>query len=106
MKEYKIVVNIMPCFMDGSHDRVFNSLLAGAVCVTDKSKYLLEEFDDNENIVFYDINDTDKLPKIINGLLANEELMQKIADNGKQFCESKHLWKHRVDSILEVMDSK
>ena len=103
MEEYKIVINIMPCFMDGSHDRVFNSLLAGTVCVTDKSKYLLDEFDENENIVFYDINDTAKLPKIINELLANEELMQKIADNGKRFCENNHLWKNRVDSILEVM---
>lgn len=42
----------MPWFKQGAHDRVFNSMLNGAVCVTDTSGYLKDNFIDGENIIF------------------------------------------------------
>ena len=46
----KISVNVMPWFKDGAHDRVFNSILNGAVCVSDTSRYLSEELKDGEGV--------------------------------------------------------
>ena len=37
MHESKIVLSTMTWFKDGTHDRVYNGMLAGAVAVTDTS---------------------------------------------------------------------
>ena len=52
MAKAKINLNIMPWFKDGTHDRIFNILLQGSLPLTDKSKWLEDNFTDNENIVF------------------------------------------------------
>ena len=44
MYDSKIVLNTMTWFKDGTHDRVFNGMLAGAVAVTDSSIYMKENF--------------------------------------------------------------
>lgn len=50
MQESKIVLNTMTWFKDGTHDRVFNGMLAGAVAVTDSSVYMKEEFPDTDRV--------------------------------------------------------
>ena len=67
MYDSKIVLNTMTWFKDGTHDRVFNGMLAGAVAVTDSSIYMKENFTDNE-LVMFELEDIDKLPHIINDL--------------------------------------
>lgn len=42
MKDAKIGLNTMAWFKAGSHVRIFNGMLAGAVVVTDSSKYMSE----------------------------------------------------------------
>lgn len=106
MEKYKVVLNIMPWFKDGGHERVFNSMLAGAVCLTDTSEYLLEEFEDDKNIVFYSLHKLDELPNKIKKLLSNPMKMNSIADSGRMVCEDKHTWRHRALKILEIMEEK
>ncbi len=89
MGEYKIVLNTLTWFKDGTHDRIFNGMLAGAVVVTDSSVYLKEEFADNELIMF-ELNDINSLPDIVKDLLSDEERMQQIADAGYQKAEYAH----------------
>ena len=38
----KLSLNVMPWFKDGAHDRIFNTMLNGSVCLTDSSVYLDE----------------------------------------------------------------
>ncbi len=42
ISQAKISLNVMPWFKEGAHDRVFNSMLNGAVCFTDWSLYFEE----------------------------------------------------------------
>src|SRR5690606_37253109 len=49
----KIVLNILPLFSDGSHERVFSAMLNGAVAITDQNRYYETEFKENTNIVMY-----------------------------------------------------
>ena len=72
MKSAKIVLNVMPGFKDGSHDRILSAMLAKSVCLTDKSKYLMEEFKDGEDIAFYSLSELTKLPDIVMDLLSDE----------------------------------
>lgn len=50
LADAKVSLNVMPWFKDGAHDRVFNSILNGAVCVTDPSRYLEEELHEGEGV--------------------------------------------------------
>lgn len=99
ISQAKISVNVMPWFKDGAHDRVFNSMLNGAVCLTDKSNYLTEEFKDKEEIVFYSLDNIEEIPHIVNNLLGNEEKMQYIADSGFKISTKRHTWRQRAIKI-------
>ena len=65
----KISLNVMPWFKDGAHDRVFNSMLNGAVCLSDGSRYLDECLKDGEDYVKYDLADLAELPGKIRRIL-------------------------------------
>lgn len=104
MEEYKFVLNVMPFFKKGSHDRIFNAMLAGGICLTDSSQYLDTEFEHYKNVIFYDMNKLEQLPLMLKELQNNEKLMTQIASNGLSQCENRHLWKHRAQQILAIMN--
>ena len=81
MYDSKIVLNTMTWFKDGTHDRVFNGMLAGAVAVTDSSIYMKENFTD------------------INDLVTDKYKMQKIADEGRKKALQFHSWEKRADEL-------
>lgn len=102
MTNTKIVINKMPLFLDGSHERVFTAMLNGTVCCTDESGYWKQEFIDGESICFYDFQDLDNLENIIKELLLNLDKAGKIAQNGYDIAIHKHQWKNRAEQILEI----
>lgn len=81
MNDSKIVLNTMTWFKDGTHDRVFNGMLAKAVAVTDSSIYMKENFSDDELIMF-ELEEINDLPARIKDLLNNDNKMQFIAEKG------------------------
>ena len=100
ISQSKISLNIMPWFKDGAHDRIFNSQLNGAVCLTDDSIYLREQLVDEEDCVFYSLKDIEHLPELIKDLLDNEEKMAKIADRGYKTACASHTWKKRAEVLI------
>ena len=103
MANSKIVLNIMPEFKKGTHDRVFCAMLNKAVCLTDKSTYNVENFTDGEDIVFYDVDNMAELPNIINWILNDTELAKKIALKGYENADKNHRWSNRVEAFLETL---
>ncbi len=98
----KISLNVMPWFRDGAHDRIFNSMLNGALCLTDSSVYLDEILKDRENCRMYSTADIEALPDMVYGLLANPSGLQQIIDNGYKLAESAHTWEHRAALLNEM----
>lgn len=96
----KISLNVMPWFKEGCHDRVFNSISNGSVCLTDHSKYLDIYFKDRYNITFFDLKKIDELPSIVESLLNSPEELQKIADNAVSKANSLMTWNIFVAKIL------
>lgn len=100
MREAKIVLNTMTWFKDGTHDRVFNGMLAGAVSLTDSSIYMKEEFPDQgieqQKLVMFELGEIEKLPHIVKQLLEDSDWMQQIADRGRMYAEQYHTWKYRA----------
>lgn len=100
MCDTKIILNILPLFCEGSHERVFTSMLCGAVCVSECNQYLKEEFVHEEDICFYSRNQVERLPELMNQLLQNLPMAQQIAARGKEKVLLKHTWDHRAEQIV------
>ncbi len=100
----KISLNVMPWFKDGAHDRIFNTMLNGAVCLTDSSVYLDSILHDGVDSSIYSLSRMDKLPEIAAGLLANPVRMQEIADQGYAMAEEAHTWAHRAKALHDLIE--
>lgn len=101
IQQSKVSLNVMPWFKDGAHDRVFNSILNGAVCVSDESKYLCENLKEGEGVCYYELQHLEKLPDKVNMLLHDEALRQEIVAQGRGKVEKEHTWAVRAKQIAE-----
>lgn len=99
----KISVNVMPWFKDGAHDRIFNSMLNGAVSVSDNSTYLRQIFKDKEDICFYSLKDVGGVVEVVQELLDRHELLNDISLRAYEKCIKMHTWKQRALKIIDVM---
>ncbi|MCM1212493.1 MAG: glycosyltransferase [Blautia sp.] len=100
----KISLNVMPWFRDGAHDRIFNSMLNGALCLTDSSVYLEEILKEKENCKVYAIERLEELPDMVHGMLADVEGMQEIIDNGYELANAAHTWAHRAAVLHSIIE--
>ena len=100
----KISLNVMPWFKDGAHDRIFNSMLNGAVCLTDSSVYLDGILHDGTDCRIYSLSRMEELPGIAEELLSDTDRMQRIADAGYRMAAAGHTWAHRAAVLHEWME--
>ena len=105
MNDSKIVLNTMTWFKDGTHDRVFNGMLAKAVAVTDSSIYMKENFSDDELIMF-ELEEINDLPAKIKDLLNNDNKIQFIAEKGYDTALKNHTWKVRAHELYDDLISQ
>ncbi len=103
MADARISLNVMPWFKDGAHDRVFNAMANGSICVTDHSIYLDEVLTDTENAILYDLNHLELLPDKIKELLANPAKQEEIAQKGFDLAIKNHTWHARAKSLHEQL---
>lgn len=101
----RISLNVMPWFKAGSHDRIFNSMLNGAVCLTDNSDYLDQYLKSGENAAVFSLEKLSALPNMAKSLLADMEAMQQIADRGFQMASGAHTWRHRAFDVIGFLES-
>lgn len=106
MEDSKIVLNTLPWFKDGSHERVFNAMMCGAVAVSETSRYL-EEVLPSHVWVSFDLSAEGllTLPQRITELLADETRLQEIASAGQELALSAHTWKARAQELHEDLIS-
>ena len=100
----KIVLNNMPLFRNGSHERVFTAMLNGAVCVTEESKYLKTQFVDDDDLVFFRMDDLDSMCSRIKEILNDSSKAISIAERGKEKALKSHTWESRAKSILDFFE--
>lgn len=105
LRQTKLSLNVMPWFKDGAHDRIFNSMLNGAVCLTDSSVYLDEILHDNKDSSIYSLARMESLPEIAMKLLGDPDRMQEIADGGYELAQGGHTWAHRAKVLHELVEN-
>ena len=102
----KISLNVMPWFKDGAHDRIFNTMLNGAVCLTDSNVYLDSILHDGTDSCIYSLEHMERLPEIAARLLADPDRMQRIADEGYKLAKAGHTWAHRAKQLHELIEGE
>lgn len=105
LTDSKISLNVMPWFKDGAHDRIFSTMLNGAVSLTDSSVYLDEILTDGEDCLKYDLSAMDRLPEIVSLALSRPDELQETADRGRLKAERGHTWGQRALTLHELIEN-
>lgn len=105
MTNAKVVLNVMPLFKAGSHDRIVTSMLNHSVSLSDTSLYLEKYFTNKKDIVLYSIDNVDSLLDAADLLMHHEALAEEIAENGFQTASRFHPWTNRMDILLPFITS-
>jgi len=100
MANSKIVLNIMPWFKDGLHDRVPTTMWNGSLCITDSSAYIREYFDDMKELVIFKLSEVQKLPQKIAYLLNNPVEAEEIAKAGNKKVKEIYSWERMVKECI------
>ena len=95
----------MPWYKDGTHDRVFNTLLRDSIPLTDQSIYLKEHLKDKESIFYYSLENIDKIPAIVDEIFENSESTKSIIEKGKSIVLENYTWQQIVAEILKAVEA-
>ncbi len=103
MQRAKISLNVLPWFREGAHDRVFNAMANGSLCLTDESLYLDKIFNDKEDYILYDISDVSDLGDKADKLLKDNEYIYKLVNKAYKKTLKGHLWSDRAKVLYDYM---
>ena len=104
-RKARIGLNFMTWHKAGMTERVADIMLGGAVCISDTTTYLRENFQKDE-IVLFDIGRPEQLVTAINQLLKDDTLRHKIAQAGYERAVHEHTWHNRAVSLLQLIKEK
>lgn len=99
----KITLNLLPEFKNGTHDRIYSSLLNHSLCLTDSSPLLKNQFKNGRDLVFYEYQNLDKLTEQIFDLLNSPNQLSEISQNGYFQAKENHSWQARAAYLLSIL---
>ena len=104
MADARIVLNVMPWFKQGTHDRIYSAMLNEAVCLTDGSEYLNRTITDGKEVLFYSLQQLEKLPEIVEYYLQRPEDLEGIAHRGYLYARGMQTWQCRARQVAEIIE--
>ena len=101
MGRSKIVLNsrVSP----GTHERVFSSMLCGALCLSDWSESAASLAGEG-SVAFYRWTDLASAAKLAGDLLESPDKAARIAQRGEAEALARHQWSHRAEAIAKAMN--
>ena len=104
MRDARINLNVMPWFKEGTHDRIFNTMLRHSICLTDSSTWIDSHFEDGKDIVLYDLRQLENLPGIADYWLKHPAEAQQLIENAYDKTVANYTWANCVDSLMESLE--
>lgn len=101
----KMLLNILPNFKDGIHDRVLSAMYNRTISITDQSRYLQEQFLSDDEIIFYDLAHMEKLPDQILKLKNDPYKMEKMTEQAYKKVSSMFTWEVRMRELLKIISN-
>lgn len=102
----RFVLNVQPWVKDGVQERVFNTMLGGSISVTDLSDTLENEFEDEKNVLFYNLERIHELPPKIMYYMEHPHEANKIATEGYKIASENHTWDNYVEQMIDILNKK
>ena len=99
----KISLCFIPWFKSGCSEKNFDSMLNGALCVSDRSNYLSEHYRDGYNIVYFDLDNPDQMAADVVWLLEHPDAAEQIAQKGKETATLYDTWDIRFENVVKKM---
>lgn len=99
----KICLNSSPFFRHGSHERILNAFMTGAVPLTTHNGFVEEFFQPGIDLLSYQTGDYSHVDEQINSLLSNESKRREMAEIGRQKVLKSHTWDTRAKELLEFI---
>ncbi|MFP3153481.1 glycosyltransferase [Lachnospiraceae bacterium ZAX-1] len=106
MADARIVLNVMPWFKDGVHDRVYTAMLNKSVCLTDSSKFMDETLKDGEHVIMYSLDALEELPKKVRYYLDHIDVLEKISQTGYQYADGNEDWTSRAKLLESIFKGR
>lgn len=97
----KTSLNASSFFHDGAHERIFSSMLNGAVPLTNGSKYLDELEGFSSVVEKYDC--LESLVEVTKNALGNELELQEKSDAGRILADQGHTFGHRAIELRDLI---
>lgn len=104
LQNSKISLNVMAWHKDGFTERIADSMLAGAVVVSDKSTQLEEDY--KEECKLFLLEHLENLPVVLKELLEQEEERKKIAQKAYQKAIRCATWEKRAEQLLALIEEE
>ena len=100
----KILLNSMPWFKNGSHERVFNGMLNGAVVVTEQNPYFQDTLPEG-TWVKYSLEEDSlfRMCREVGELLDDEGSWNQITAKAYEFASKGQTWEHRAEEIVQEL---
>ncbi len=104
MDDSKIVINVQPFHIYGTHERIATAMAHGAVVASDKNIYLDEHHADGRDIIFYDFKRGDLSHKLIKNL-SDVSNLQNMAICGAEKTIANDLTINRCRDIISWVNT-
>lgn len=102
----RFVLNVQPWAKDAPQERVFNAMLGGSIAVTDVADLLEAEYEHGENILFYHLEEIEKLPEQIRYYMEHTGEAKALAERGYQITAAAYTSMHYAKKLLQVLDGE
>ncbi len=100
----KLVLNVLPRFYNGTHDRVATTLLNGAICLTDQSGFLNGMNAEVQCLEFFDRSRPDLLGETAMNLLKREDVLADKLKSGRRYAEQCMTWDFVTDKLQRLIE--
>ena len=102
MKRTKIIFNMNPVLVGGSHERIWQAMAKGCVVATNESLFMRECFDDGKNVIISG-NDYGSFAERLAVGLEDPAGLEDMAAGAAGIYVRDHTWKSRGKDILAVL---
>ncbi len=95
----KMVLNVMPWFKSGVHDRVYSAMLNGCVCLTDGSEFVARTLSDGSEALLYSLDHLEELPHKVMQYQKKPGELKNIARRGYEYAKDSQTWQNRAKQL-------
>ena len=104
LKTAKISLNVMAWHKGGFTERMANSMLCGAVVLSDETDF--EGLADGKQLRMFPLGRKLDAPRIASELLSDAGQRKRIRETAYDYAEQDHTWRVRAEQFVELIDHK